>query len=319
MSVVLLELFERFLGESRNHNDSTGQVSFNCPACADDKGLPSGDGKFKLAVNYNNDVYKCWVCKFENHMYGHIPNLIKRYGNNEIYKEYRRLKPENDIITSIFDAPQILVEKPEGFKLLSECNKYHYKYSVAYDYLIKERGLTDDIIKKYNIGYTTEGKYHDRIIIPSIDEFGDWDFFVSRSWDKWVKPKYLNPEAEKQLLIYNLNKINWDSTVYLVEGVFDHIVIPNSIPMLGKYLSPKLLSTIYTNAKADVIVLLDDDAYDDALIVYKELNIGILYNRIKICIPPVNYDPSLIYKKMGNDGIVKLLRNSKFLKESVLY
>lgn len=319
MSVILLELFQRFLGEYRNHSESSGQVSFNCPACAEDKGLINGDGKYKLAVNYNKGIFKCWVCKFQNHMHGTLPNLIKRYGNNEILKEYRRLKPDNDYSVNQQDAIPTIITPPKGFKKISEINQYYPKYWMAYNYLTKERGLTDEIINSHNIGYTLEGLYRNRIIIPSYDEFGDWNFFVARSWDRKVTPKYLNPDAEKSLIVFNENKINWDATIYLVEGGFDHVVIPNSIPLLGKFISPKLISLLYTNARADIVILLDGDAYPDAILLYKELNFGILYNRIKVCVPPPTYDPSGIYEKLGYNGIVKLLKNTKQLEENLIY
>jgi hypothetical protein len=49
------------------------------------------------------------------------------------------------------------------------------------------------------------------------------------------KLKYINPKAEKQEIIFNIGKLNLDATIYLVEGVTDHIVTPNSIPLLRLY------------------------------------------------------------------------------------
>ena len=175
------------------------------------------------------------------------------------------------------------------------------------------------MIKYYNIGYTIKGKYHDRIILPSYDEFGDLNFFVGRAWDKWKKPKYLNPDALKNLIIFNEDKINWDATIYLVEGAFDHIVIPNSIAILGKSLPDKLKLTLYNKARGKIVIVLDEDAHDDALRIYRELNTGKLYNRIMLCTPPYGHDPSSIFEKLGPKGIVKLLRNSSKVPEYKLY
>jgi hypothetical protein len=57
--------------------------------------------------------------------------------------------------------------------------------------------------------------------------------------------KYKNPEAQKEILIFNEYLINWDETIYLVEGAFDSIFIPNAIPMLGKFMSEHLFSVLY--------------------------------------------------------------------------
>ena len=172
-----------------------------------------------------------------------------------------------------------------------------------------------DLIEKFDIGYTMEGDFHSRIIIPSYDEFDEINYFIARTFDWKIKPKYLNPEAEKEAIIFNENKVNWDSTIYLVEGVFEHLVIPNSIPLLGKYISEKLFEALYTKASANIVICLDGDAYYDALELYKKLDSCDLKNRIRIIETPIDYDPSLIYQKHGKNGIIKLLRTAKKLND----
>ena len=54
---------------------------------------------------------------------------------------------------------------------------------------------------------------------------------------------YLNSKD----IIFNEFYINWDLPVYLVEGVFDSLRIPNSIPLLGKGVSPLLLKRLLEN------------------------------------------------------------------------
>ena len=318
MSQIIADILKQFLGDAHEHNEDSGQMSFACPACAEDKGItPGSDGKYKLAVNYKNNGYKCWICKFENNMYGKVPNLIKRYGNKRILKEYNLVRPTS-FDEDYKEQVKIDLKFPTGFKKLSESNYNDHYYGKAYRYL-RARGITDKMIKDYDIGFTTSGKYHNRIIIPSYDEIGDLNYFISRAWDKWKKPKYLNPDVEKQLFIFNEFNINWDGTIYLVEGVFDHIVIPNSIPLLGKTMYGKLKSQLLKNAKSDVVILLDDDAKDDAVRIYKDLNVGALYDRVKICRPPTDTDPSLIFEREGTSGIIKLLRSSEKIPESQLY
>lgn len=311
---MIVSVFKQFLGDPAEHNEDSGQMSFDCPACAE---MGKGKGKHKLAVNYKKNIFRCWVCGLENNMHGKIPYLIKRFGNKRILKEYFLIRPEDDYKPSIEDTPTD-VSLPEGFIPLTSENSKKYKFEVAYNYL-KKRGITDEMIAYYNIGYTITGQYHDRIIIPSYDEYGDINFFVGRAWDKWKLPKYLNPKALKNLIIFNENKINWDSTIFLVEGAFDHIVIPNSIAILGKTISDKLRYMLYTKAKANIVIVLDNDAYKDAIKIYRELNSGKLYNRIMICEVPYGHDPSSVFEKLGSNGIVKLLRNSKKLTEKELY
>lgn len=318
MSQILVNILESFLGTCHNHNEDSGQTDFACPACAEDKGInPGDDGKYKLAVNYKKNGYKCWVCKFENNMYGKVPNLIKRYGNKRILKEYEIIRPStynNSASTSL----KIDISLPKEFKKISESNYNDNGYGKAYRYL-RARGINDNIIKEYNIGFAATGKYGGRVIIPSYDEVGDLTYFIARAWEKWKQPKYLNPDVEKQLFIFNEKVINWDGTIYLVEGVFDHIVVPNSIPLLGKTMYDRLKSALISNAKSDIVILLDDDAKDAAIRIYKDLNSGNLYNRIKLCTPPTDTDPSLIFEREGNQGIINLLRSSEIVPEQKLY
>ncbi len=304
----IASILETFLGEYRKHNEDSGQISFDCPACSEDKDMPEGDGKGNLEINYNRDVFKCWVCKETNDMYGSISRLIKRYGTPKILKDYILFKPDASEYGE--NRKLVAVELPEGFKPLSKCSGKDFKYNLAISYL-RNRGITDDIIKKFNIGYTTKGRFFNRIIVPSYDANGRLNYFIARWFDKQnTKLKYLNPDVEKQTIIFNENKINWDSTVYLVEGVTDHLVIPNSIPLLGKFISDILLELIHDNANSKIVVLLDGDALEDAKNLYHVLNFGRIKGNIRICHPPLDYDPSKIHELRGRKGIIALLKRT---------
>jgi DNA primase len=315
---MIIKIFENFLGSIRKHNEDKCQASFDCPSCAADKMLDGGDGKGKLEINYKKGVFKCWVCSYRNNMHGPIEKLIKKYGSKTNLRDYLLLKPENTYHQDTYEEKLVSAALPKEFIQLSKCSKYEPKYYFAYKYL-KDRGITDEIIEEFNIGYAHEGKYKNRIIIPSYDEFGDVNFFTSRSFSKWLTPKYLNPDIEKQYIVFNHNKINFDATIYLVEGVFDHIVTPNSIPLLGKVLSHKIKQLLLDNAKSDIVVLLDDDAYDDAIIIYKELDFGELRGRVKICKPPYGHDSSSIFQKLKKRGIIRLLKSSRRLSPEEIF
>jgi DNA primase len=312
MSVLLVDILEGFLGEVRKHNEDTGQISFDCPACSYEKNMFDGDGKGNLEINYNRSVFHCWSCGEVNHMQGPVTKLIKKYGSPKNLRDYLLLKPDADIMVGK-ERTEIIVELPESYKKISECTSKNFRYDMAMSYL-RERGITDDIIKEFDIGYTIKGKHFNRIIIPSYDSEGKLNYFIARWFAREkTKLKYLNPDVEKQEIIFNEGKINWDATIYLVEGVTDHIVVPNSIPMLGKYISPLLLEMIYDKSTANIVILLDDDALKDAIHLYKQINFGDLHDRVRICIPPEGYDPSKIFEKYGPKGIVNLLRTSRKL------
>jgi DNA primase len=312
MSQLLVNILEGFLGEHRKHNEDTGQVSFDCPACSAEKGMPEGDGKGNLEINYQRNVFKCWACQDTNSMHGPVMKLLKRYATPRNIRDYLLVKPDADE-THDKEHKEVIVTLPDGYKKLSSCSSMDYKADLALRYL-RERGITDEIIDDYKIGYTVRGKYYNRIIVPSYDSEGKLNYFIARWFAREkTKLKYLNPEAEKQEIVFNEGKLNFDATIYLVEGVTDHIVTPNSIPLLGKVISPKLLDLLYEKSSSYVVIVLDDDAYEDAISLYKQLNFGNLYGRIKIVKCPEGYDPSKIFEKLGSKGIVKLLMSAKQL------
>ena len=151
----------------------------------------------------------------------------------------------------------------------------------AYNYLIK-RGITDNIIDKYGIGFCDKGSFSGRIIIPSYDSKNQLNYFIARSWDPNSRAKYKNPESAKDEIIFFENMINWDEDIYLCEGAFDAIFLPNSIAMLGKHMSDLLLTTLYEKANGNIVLCLDSDAFQDAVKLYHNLNGGRLYGKIKI-------------------------------------
>jgi hypothetical protein len=309
MNNLLVSILESFLGDHRKHNEDTGQIAFDCPVCSAEKNLPNGDGKGNLEINYNKNMFKCWACPDTNHMHGPVVKLLKKHATPKNLRDYLLVKPDADVIAN-HEREEIIVTLPEGYKKLSECTGKEYNYHSAMNYL-KSRGITDWIIKEFNIGFTTKGAFFNRIIIPSYDIEDKLNYFIARWFPKdYNKLKYLNPTAEKQQIIFNENKINWDSTIYIVEGVTDHIVIPNSIPLLGKIISDKLLEELHDKAQSLIVIVLDGDAYEDAKILYRKLSFGDLLGRIRICVPPEDFDPSKIFERLGNKGIIKLLKSS---------
>jgi DNA primase len=313
MSDMLNSILEDFLGDCRGYNESNEQAKFDCPACSNDKNLLNGDGKGNLEINYSKGVFKCWSCKDTNHMSGHIPYLIKRFGSPKHLKQYQILKPEykDDFGESIKIRAEVVI--PETFTSLSKQYPYDPNYVNAMEYL-RERNITQDIIDYYRLGYTSAGKHFLRIIIPSYNDLNELNYFAGRAFS-WVKPKYKNCESDKSSIIFNEDKINWDSTIYLVEGPFDHIVTPNSIPLLGKYISPILFETLIEKARGNIVIVLDADAEKDAELLYQKLFYSPIGHLVKIVILPEDYDIALIHQEYGKRGIIKTLRTAKRLTE----
>jgi DNA primase len=314
VSELIVEILEGILGESKNHYENKGQISFDCPVCSNQlKGLDKGDGKGNLEVNYGYHVYKCWACSETHDTHGTLYKLIKTYGTKGDLKKYRLVNPNIEIKKK--EVKEIKGLPKEFIPLSEENGSYEYKKAVEY---LTKRNIGMDIIEKYIIGYCEQGDYSHRVVFPSYDIHNDINYFLGRSYEKYSKLKYKNPEIPKTEIIFNEGKVNWDSNIYIVEGVFDHIVVPNSIPMLGKVMSDDLFSKLVKNAECKVIILLDSDAYLDALNLYKKLNSTKLYNRVYIVKLPNGYDISDVNQKLGKKGVMNVLSTAKKIRESLI-
>jgi DNA primase len=282
---VLVELLTDVLGEPHQHYETRGQISFDCPVCADEKGLDHGDGKGNLEINYGKHLFKCWVCGETHGTQGPLGKLFDKFATKEQKKVYNLIKPEE---LKIQEAKKTQLKLPEGYTQFKDSNPRFIPHAEAYRYL-QSRGITDEIIEKYQIGYTVTGEFAYRVIVPSFDKNGKLNYFIARSWVNG-RMKYKNPTAEKDKIIFNESRIDWFKDVYLVEGAFDGVFLDNSIAMLGKKMSSLLFETLYENALGKIIICLDEDAFQDGLKLYHELNGGRLYNKIKIIKPPKDMD-----------------------------
>jgi hypothetical protein len=286
----IIDILEEILGDYSNHNDYKCQISFDCPVCSYEiKALEKTDGKGNLEVNYKYNVYKCWSCGETHDTHGSIYKLIKKFGTPKQLKKYVLLRPD--------DIPETLKPEYRPVKLPAEYHLFytataglkmtpHYKRAMNY---LKKRNVTDEMIKKFNIGFCYDGFYANRIIIPSYDDDFKLNYFVARSYETKPKLKYRNPEAQKEIIIFNEYLIDWSQPIHIVEGPFDSIFLPNSIPMLGKVMSEKLFAILYEKA-VKIIIVLDGDAYDNAEQLYYKLNGGRLFGKIWLTKLPIDQD-----------------------------
>lgn len=331
----IYSILESFLGESKSGFDGKNmQLQFPCPNCVEKYGKAE-ERKFNLEINLSKQLFHCWKCADEgDEMYGSILKLIKLYGNEQLLKEYKeaihslresklyKLNFSDDDFN--IDTKSVEIEDlklPSSFKYIRK-DKPLPKDVAKY---LNSRGIGWDIIERYSMGYTeyTKDSFMPsyRIYIPSYDKYGDLNYWTGRDYlnrDKVVK--YYNPKVERKNVIFNEEKVQWDADITLVEGPFDHIVVPNSIPLLGKVLNKefKLYWEIVKNAKGNVNIWLDDDAFDSIKAIYKELNHGDLYNKIRFIKTDLGKDPSEIYEKYGYKGIVECLRSTQKIEEVLL-
>lgn len=285
----VVDILNEIFGKCKNHNEYTGQISYDCPVCSYEiKGLDHTDGKGNLEINYHLGVGKCWVCSETHDTHGTLYSLIYKFGNKKQLERFKILMPTDGQHTERTYARVKLPKEFIPFTTASDGLKMTHYYKAAENYL-KSRNITLEIIKKYNIGFCYEGDYMNRIIIPSYDEKDELNYFTARSYETRNKLKYKNPEAQKEIIIFNENLIDWDKPIYLVEGPFDSLFLDNSIPMLGKVMSDYLFNKLYEKA-CEIRIVLDGDAYKNAELLYHRLNNGRLFGKISVSKLPIDKD-----------------------------
>lgn len=307
------------LGKPKRRNENKQQYAFDCPVCSAEKGEYDGDGKGNLEVNMAEGVYHCWACGETHGTRGGLKKLFKKFANREQVKKLKMIGYDLTEFKAKVKDVNIIEDLtlPKGFISFKEGNPKSLLYKQAWNYLVKERKLTPEIIEKHRMGYVSGGQYDSRVVIPSYDVNGELNYWVTRTYVN-AKPKYLNPDSDKEVLIFNECCVNWDSDIYLVEGPFDHIVVHNSIPLLGKKISDKLMHSLFNKASANIIILLDDDAWNDAKNHYTKLNVGKLFGRIKIVKMKEGYDIAKIHEDFGRQGVIDCMKSGVKLKESEL-
>jgi len=227
---------------------------YNCPYC--------NHHKKKLSVNFAVGAFKCWVCDSRGK---NIYRVVRKFGTYQQRQKYLELQGRLDLseFEKIFkelneEEIEQIVELPKEF--VSLANKDLPTSSQQPLEYLRLRNISKRDIQLWKIGYCPTGRFGGRIVVPSFNNNGGINYFISRSYVGHRK-KYLNPSASKDF-IFNELYVDWDEPVILVEGVFDAVVAgANAIPILGSTLRPqsKLFQALAIN-DTPVYIALDEDA-----------------------------------------------------------
>jgi hypothetical protein len=168
--------------------------------------------------------------------------LIRKYGSEHHLAEFKELFGisglSNQLITGEKEEKQ-KVELPKDFKLLTLANEADPDVKAAWRY-VYSRGLSDRDVWYFKLGVSDEPRWKRRIIMPSFDKDGNLNYFVARAIDKDKKPKYDNPDVDKNPIIFNEINLDWTSQLVLVEGAFDLVkCVENSTTILGSDLDER--------------------------------------------------------------------------------
>lgn len=288
---LILGVLESVLGKGKQF-PKTGDYGFYCPLC--------NHKNPKLIVNLNTGKYNCFTCHPATK--GQTPlTLLKKIGAPsdkilELKGYLGYLKKEDESIITTVSLPK------EFISLLDDNNTLEKRQALAY---VKSRGITESDIIKYNIGYCSNGRYRNRVIIPSYNKRGIANYFMARSFEKNPARKFDAPTCNKAEIIGLENTINWSVPIILCEGIFDAIAIKrNAIPLFGKTIPKAIMLKLAESQVKTVYLALDKDALKEALNYSEKLvNMGKEVYLIELD----GKDPS----DLGFEKITELLHNAR--------
>lgn len=270
-NIKVLSLLETLLGQSKKLNK--GEVSFHCPACHHRK------PKLQVNIDQNHKSFgkwNCWVCGNTNNVKGtNLFSLFKRFNAPpELVSELKEIVGEKRVynVYTNEEAPKIVALPKEYNPLWQDNTSIYSRHAIAH---LKRRGFTEDDIIRYGIGYCEDGRYRERIIIPSFDNNGRVNYFVARAIFDTNPMKYLNPAIEKNVIMFEIF-LNFNMDITIVEGVFDAMKVRyNATPILGKDIQDSLMEKLIEHKPA-VNIYLDPDAQEASVNLIESLiNYGI--------------------------------------------
>lgn len=289
---LVLGLLESVLGKGKPDKNKKDHA-FHCPIC--------NHKKPKLIVNISTGQYNCWTCHPATK--GKTPvSLFKKLGVEKERMVEMKSYYKGDR-TKIEDTEIVRVFLPKEFISMTENDKsLEYRHAAVY---LKNRGINESDIRKYNIGYCKTGRYRNRVIVPSYDKNGQVNYFIARSFEKDPYQKYDAPSVNKTEIIGLEYFINWSVPVILCEGIFDAISIKrNAVPLFGKSITKALMLKLVESQVKTVYLALDKDALKEALTYSEQLtNLGKEVYLIELD----GKDPS----DLGFENMTKLLQKAK--------
>jgi hypothetical protein len=257
-----------------------GLYNFRCVYCGDSQ---KNKNKTRGYIyGYKNDHnYKCHNCGVSKSFTNFLKDIdstlydqyiMERYKNGSTGKGSNTPEPKftfekPKFTKKTFDLPSIAeLNKEHSARIYLENRKIPQKFLSQLFYCEKFKQWTNEQKETFE-----STKYDEpRIIIPLINN-GEIFGFQGRSLSKKPKVKYITIILdENQPKIYGLDRIDWNKTVYIVEGPFDSMFIENSIAMVGADIDKMFF---ITNFETNFVMVYDNEKRNKEMVARLEKSI----------------------------------------------
>ena len=216
--------------------------NFRCPLCGDSQKNKNKARGFVFEVK-GDLVFKCHNCQmslpFVKFLEQMDPGLLKEY-KLEKFKDSGKKKPDMRKVKKIVSTtPVFKVDNLSSLTPISSLNTSHEARSYlenrklpieALFYTEKFKEWTNSIRPGTFEEVTND---EPRIVIPFRDFEGNVFAYQGRSLSVHSIRYITIILDETQPKIFGLDRVNRNETVYVVEGPFDSLLLPNSIAMAG--------------------------------------------------------------------------------------
>ncbi len=192
--------------------------------------------------------------------------MLMVQGSEEM-REYLDSRPLGETKLEIEERPRCST-LPEGFTPFGLRGNTG---EAPYHTYLTRRGVTEQAMALYRMGYVASGDLAGRVVVPSFDAFGSINFWSARTIWNETRPTYKLPHATKDI-ISNEHMVDWTEPVYLVEGIFDEVAIgAQAISLYGKFMQASLAQRLVERRPPIVYVCLDTDARREAMGLMRRL------------------------------------------------
>ena len=294
-----------------------GLYNFRCPYCGDSERHKNKTRGYiyQLKNDHNFKCHNCGVSRtFTNFLKDTDPGLYDQY----VFERYRAGATGRGSNTPEpkqfkFDKP-IFIKKDFDLPKISELNTSHPSRKFLEDRKIPVKCLDELYFSENFKEWTNSQKYtfenldndEPRIIIP-LKNHGEIFGFQGRSLNPTSKLKYITIILDdKHPKIYGLDKVDWNKTVYVVEGPFDSMFIDNSIAMVGADIDRMFF---VSNFETEFVMVYDNEKRNKQIVDRMEKAIN---SKFRIVIWP-----DTIHQKDINDMVLSGLNVQSVLESNV--
>lgn len=245
MSLWIDQKYANMVGNrlDRFKRKNANLFNFRCPICGDSK-VNTYKARAFLYASKQSLYFKCHnchvSCTFENFLETIDPNLANEYRLEkfreksivnapriEVIEEEQKLSTaisEEDFLQKTGARKLENLPKKDAFVLYVQNRKIPIeKY--------KELYAITDMREILNVAPQYEGRliYEQRLLIPSFNREGKLVGVCGRAIIPTNPKRYIHIRFSDETMVYGLNRINAFEQVYVLEGQFDAMFIPNSI------------------------------------------------------------------------------------------